>query len=400
MASAAGLLNQIGDAAYSTTKHAAVGFAESLSVTHGRDGIKVSVICPQYVATPMVGYGDDAPAAESETVISPETLADSVVKGIEEEAFLILPHPVVADYMAFKTANYDRWLAGMRKLRGNIIEQVGTTDLAAMLGWSEQMGIRISHVRLGDREIAYRHDSRAHPGDAAAVVLIHGAGCSSQDWPESWFDSRAGDLTGYAVYAPDLPGHGASGGELITDIPSMGDLVSAFIDRLGLKRVCLVGHSMGSAIAIASALGKRPQLERLVLIAGAACFDVQQGLIDGLISDFDLTASKIAEASWHGATDTSLRDRTMRSMQAAGQRTLLNDFSSCRAVNLTEHVSDIPLPVLAIAASKDRLVKLKSIQDMCMRMDRSRIETYDDGGHFLHLEKPQQIAELIARFAS
>ena len=132
MASAAGLLSQIGDAAYSATKHAALGFAESLSITHGRDGIKVSVICPQYAATPMLGYSGDSPVSELENVISPEKLALSVVKGVEEETFLILPHAEVADYVKFKTGNYDRWLAGMQKLRGSIIDQVGTTDLSAM----------------------------------------------------------------------------------------------------------------------------------------------------------------------------------------------------------------------------------------------------------------------------
>ena len=79
MASAAGLLSQIGDAAYSTTKHAAVGFAESLSITHGDDGIKVSVICPQYVATPMLGYNESDSVAELPGVITPDQVAQAVV---------------------------------------------------------------------------------------------------------------------------------------------------------------------------------------------------------------------------------------------------------------------------------------------------------------------------------
>jgi NAD(P)-dependent dehydrogenase (short-subunit alcohol dehydrogenase family) len=132
MASAAGLLSQIGDAAYSATKHAAVGFAESLSISHGRDGIKVSVICPQYVATAMLGYSDASEADKLPGVMTPQDLADTVVKGVEEEAFLILPHPDVAQFIQFKSANYDKWLGGMRKLRGKIINEIGTTDVTAM----------------------------------------------------------------------------------------------------------------------------------------------------------------------------------------------------------------------------------------------------------------------------
>ncbi len=112
MASAAGLLSQIGDAAYSASKHAAVGFAESLSITHGDDGIKVSVICPQYVATPMLGYDAGEGIDQYPGVISPEQVADTVVQGIDTEQFLILPHPDVEQYIQFKTGNYDRWLGG------------------------------------------------------------------------------------------------------------------------------------------------------------------------------------------------------------------------------------------------------------------------------------------------
>ena len=125
--SAADLLNQIGDTAYSTTKHAALGFAEALAITHGDHGIKVSVICPQYVATPMLGYAEDHATELSEGVITPEQVADTVMEGIAAERFLILPHPVAEKYRQNKAADYERWLDGMRKLRRGIIAETGST---------------------------------------------------------------------------------------------------------------------------------------------------------------------------------------------------------------------------------------------------------------------------------
>ena len=126
MASAAGLLSQIGDAAYSTTKHAAVGFAESLAITHGDDGIRVSVICPQYVATHMLGYEEGQGLNQYPGVISPEQVAECALQGIDNEEFLILPHPEVEQFIQFKSANYNRWLGGMRKLRRKVLNQIGT----------------------------------------------------------------------------------------------------------------------------------------------------------------------------------------------------------------------------------------------------------------------------------
>jgi NAD(P)-dependent dehydrogenase (short-subunit alcohol dehydrogenase family) len=116
-ASAAGLLNQIGGAAYGVTKHAAVGFGEWLAMTHRHEGIKVSLLCPQAVRTPMTAVeGTATAAAAGDGMMEPEVLAEFVVEGLRAERFLILPHPVVLEYMRRKTGDYDRWIGGMNKL--------------------------------------------------------------------------------------------------------------------------------------------------------------------------------------------------------------------------------------------------------------------------------------------
>jgi NAD(P)-dependent dehydrogenase (short-subunit alcohol dehydrogenase family) len=117
-ASAAGLLTQIGSAPYSVTKHAAVGFAEWLAITHRAAGIKVSCLCPQGVRTDML-YKTSGGIAEhiQATAVEPEDVADAVVAGLASEQFLILPHPEVAEYFHHKADDYDRWLRGMRRLQ-------------------------------------------------------------------------------------------------------------------------------------------------------------------------------------------------------------------------------------------------------------------------------------------
>ncbi|MEP2717815.1 SDR family NAD(P)-dependent oxidoreductase [Pseudophaeobacter sp.] len=115
-ASAAGLLNQIGAAPYGVTKHAAVGFAEWLAITYGDQGLGVSVLCPQAVRSEMTRGFEDS-VASLDGMLEPDMVADCCVEAIKNNAFLVLPHPQVKDYMQAKAANYGRWITGMQKLR-------------------------------------------------------------------------------------------------------------------------------------------------------------------------------------------------------------------------------------------------------------------------------------------
>lgn len=132
-ASAAGLLTQIGSATYSVTKHAAVGFAEWLSVTYGDRGIRVSCLCPMGVDTPLLYAGRDSgdrlgeastrAVTDAGEVLEPAEVADIVLDAIEAERFLILPHPNVLDMYRRKGSDYDRWLAGMRRYQRSLFDQ-------------------------------------------------------------------------------------------------------------------------------------------------------------------------------------------------------------------------------------------------------------------------------------
>lgn len=119
-ASAAGLLAALGSGPYTVTKAAAVKFAEFLSITHGDDGIKVSVLCPQGVNTAMAprSLGD----GQTDGIIEASALAQTVVETMREERFHVLPHPEVEEYVRRKGDNVDRWLLGMQRLRKRTLE--------------------------------------------------------------------------------------------------------------------------------------------------------------------------------------------------------------------------------------------------------------------------------------
>ncbi|MBB3603807.1 NAD(P)-dependent dehydrogenase (short-subunit alcohol dehydrogenase family) [Mycolicibacterium sp. BK556] len=127
VASAAGLLTQVGGAPYSVTKHAAVGFAEWLSITYGDNGIGVSCVCPMGVDTPLLRGMSESPEEQirlagaavtnSGAVIDPDTVGALVVRAVIDGGFLVLPHPEVLTMYRQKGADYDRWIAGMRRYK-------------------------------------------------------------------------------------------------------------------------------------------------------------------------------------------------------------------------------------------------------------------------------------------
>lgn len=127
-ASAAGLLSQIGSAAYAVTKHAAVALAEWIAITHGYQNIRVSVLCPQFVHTNIIknsptrnSAGTVAGAASQDGEIQASDVAQTVIEALAEERFWVLPHPEVEEYVKRKAGDVDRWIGGMQRMQARLV---------------------------------------------------------------------------------------------------------------------------------------------------------------------------------------------------------------------------------------------------------------------------------------
>lgn len=133
IASAAGVLTQVADVAYTATKHAAVALAESLAISHADQGVKVSVACPSYVNTSILSITDEQRNAPMIGVLTPEECVESIIKGVEAEQFLILPHAQVWNRMQHRASNAEQWIIDMRRYRASLIDSDGKVDFSRMV---------------------------------------------------------------------------------------------------------------------------------------------------------------------------------------------------------------------------------------------------------------------------
>jgi NAD(P)-dependent dehydrogenase (short-subunit alcohol dehydrogenase family) len=119
--SAAGLLTLLGSAPYAVTKHAALAFAEWLRATYAHRGLTVQALCPQGVRTDMLARGNEEGSASAAQLaagaLEPDDVATAVVKALDGDSFLILPHPEVAEFYQRRATDPDRWLSGMNRMQ-------------------------------------------------------------------------------------------------------------------------------------------------------------------------------------------------------------------------------------------------------------------------------------------
>ncbi len=234
--------------------------------------------------------------------------------------------------------------------------------------------------------------TEAGPHDPALppILLIHGAGGSRLDWP-----GVLRRIPGRRVLTVDLPGHGKSSGpgrERMTDYAA--DL-AGLIEGLAIRRVVVVGHSMGGAVALQLALSYPDRVAGLILLGAGARLRVHPDILNGIVSDPASTTALIISQEYAAGTAQASLDRGQRLMQAVDPTVIHSDFIACDAFDVMAQLGQIAAPTLVIVGAEDRLAPVKYSEYLAKNMPRARLVVIERAGHMVMLEQPEAVSKAV-----
>ena len=283
-------------------------------------------------------------------------------------------------------------------------------------------------VVVKNHEISFSFNGVFGDIGSPKIILIHGAGGQEIDWPMAWRSSnnqnRSMGLTpsnqgvtklfnagleNYSIYAVDLPGHGKSEGTIKSSIDEYSNFIIDFLDAMDIEHACLVGHSMGAAIALNASLSHHWRICSIVSIGGASKMIVNDAILEGLKNTFEPTVDSIVKYSWHKKTgaiaDSQLmavyfREKAKQRIIDAGSKTIYEDFLACSRFDLSQRLQEITIPVLVIASDGDRMVPLDVSWEMAKDIKGSYFVSLKNCGHFQHIEQSGKVAGELVNFLS
>src|SRR3954449_12572382 len=229
------------------------------------------------------------------------------------------------------------------------------------------------------------------------VVFLHGAGFDRSTWAlhSRWFAHR-----GYAVLAPDLPGHGRSAGPALRSIAEMADWTIALLSAAGAEKAHLVGHSMGSLIALETAARHPARVSALSLIGTAASMTVGPDLLKAaeandrsaieMVSIWGLGAS--AELGGSLAPGLWMHSGAQRVLEQNRPGVLFSDLSACNAYqNALAAAARVSVPVTIILGERDMMTPLKSGKALAAALPDARTVVLRGAGHMMMVERPDEL---------
>lgn len=246
-------------------------------------------------------------------------------------------------------------------------------------------------VTVHHTPIFYRQAGSAGP----RVIFVHGAGGSSRHW-----GTQVRDVGRVAqCVALDLPGHGRSGGTGATTIPEYSALVVAFIEALGWPSATLVGHSMGGAITLWTALHYPARVERLGLVGTGAKLRVHPDILRGLGAPDPTPAFRlIARWAYRPGAPDELIEAGVADLAATPAPVTHGDFLACDRFDVRDQVGRITQQALVLTGTEDRLTPPRYAEYLADRLPNARLHLVPDAGHFVMLERPQAVSRALTAF--
>ena len=249
----------------------------------------------------------------------------------------------------------------------------------------------MQQIMIDGKSIAYQARLASKP--VGSLFFVHGSGGDHHKW-DGQMQQLPQQFNGVVI---DLPGHAASSGPLLKTIAEGAKLLRKLPNLLNLHRpIWLVGHSMGSAMAISTALDYASQIDGLILIGAGSRMRVLPALLAALLEGKkDPTLLRWGFAS---TTPIAIIERELSAFQQVPAEVLYNDFTACDHFDRSGDVARISLPTLLIVGEEDKLTPLKYSQQLHDYIPGSKLVVIPQAGHMVMLEKPAEVSQAIAEF--
>lgn len=225
--------------------------------------------------------------------------------------------------------------------------------------------------------------------------MIHGAGGTCLYWPP-----EIRRLPGYRIFAPDLPGHGKSGGRGRQSIHDYTEVLLAWMEATGMHSAVFVGHSMGAAIAITLALDHPEHVLGLGLLGAGARLRVAPQILEGVASQttYLSATAAIIQRSFSAKAPDRLMELAAQRMAETRPSVLHGDFLACDGFDEMARIGAIDRPTLIVCGAEDRMTPLRYSQLLVDSIQNSSLEIVQDAGHMVMLERPRRVAALLNDF--
>jgi len=227
------------------------------------------------------------------------------------------------------------------------------------------------------------------------LILIHGAGGDHLSWP-----TQLRRLSGYRVYAPDLPGHGKSGGHGLQRIHAYGETVLEWIRALKLPKVILTGHSMGGAISLWLAINHPELIHGLVLMSTGATLPVNLSLIEELATQigFPTAVDNIMRWSFSSKIEPALVENVKKNMLKMRPSVVAGDFRACDRFDIKGELDQVQIPTLIMVGDEDKMTPIRFSEELAKEINNPYLEVIQGAGHMLPLEQPEMVAKKVRGF--
>ena len=245
--------------------------------------------------------------------------------------------------------------------------------------------------------------SGTHHKDAPTLIFLHGAGMDHSVWvmPARYFARH-----GFNVVAPDLPGHGQSGGAPLSSIKALSAWCIALQDALGAEKAAYVGHSMGSLISFATAASHPGRVSKVALLGTSAPMPVSDGLLNAA-KDNDHAAIDMANTWSHSATGALGRSGQpgssnlhsgMRLLERSNPGVLHTDLAACNGFSSDDFGTVTDTPALIIAGTADQMTPARSGLKVAAAIPNSQQSLLEGCGHSMLSEQPNQVLDALSGF--